>query len=101
MKKDLKMKTKLLLFEVYNKALFINYKQEYITYNNEYFNNDPWHCIEWFYIRLYFNIFNIFKKFNIENGYYDGNTYKHLHFLGFSIGYGFSYIAKPKTEKLF
>ena len=95
------MKTKLPIFEVYNSALFINYKQEYTVYKNKHFNNQEWHCIDWWYIRLYFNILNIFKKFNIEDGYYDGLTYKHFHFLGFSIGYGFSYIAKVKTENLF
>lgn len=87
---------KIPIFDIYYGALFFNYKQTYTLYQNKYFNNDTWYSIGWWSIRIGFEK----KLFHKETLYCDGNYIKGMVFLGLYIGYGYSYIAKPVTEKL-
>ena len=84
------------IFEIYNTALFFNYRQINTEYDNTHFN-ERYHSLDWWFVRIGFDN----KLFDIQNHYYDGCTLKEIIVLGFSFGYGYNYIAKPIADNLF
>jgi len=69
-------------FEYYCHAIFFNFYQIYTTYQNKHFNNQAWHRVEWWFIRVGFER----KLYGTENLRYDGNTLRGIIFLGLWVG---------------
>lgn len=72
------------------RGLFWDYRRDETTWNNKYFDDEPWH------IKEYWNVFiRLNGKFwEYYDSYYDGHTVRAWTLLGVCVGYGYSYESK-------
>jgi len=78
------------LIYFYRGSLFITYKWNRDKWNNKYFENKPWECVNEWFLKFGFDK-KIWEK---DEFYYDGHTLKWITILGFTMGIGYSYESK-------
>ena len=78
--------------------VFLTVRNRYEKYQNQYFENQWWHCLEQWFVFIGFAP-RIHGWFSAENWQYDGHTLRSASFLGIAFGFGYTYDAKPmETE---
>lgn len=75
---------------IHGTRLFFEYKITRTNFDNDHFNNEPWHIKEYWSLFIGFHP----KIWEYENLYYDGHTSKSITFLGITIGKTYSYDSR-------
>lgn len=77
----------------YKCRIYLTVWKRYTRYQNEYFENAWWHCLDEYFVFFGFAP-HIHGWFSAERVFYDGHVCRSASFLGLVVGCGFSYDAQ-------
>lgn len=81
-------------FYTHCRGVFFDYRREEQDFINEYFNDEPWHIKENWYVVVRWSG----KLWDSWDLYYDGHTGRTWTILGVEFGYGYSYESKSIAD---